>query len=117
MKLECHSDHEDCESALPLLSERACNVPVGLEVEGVKMKTTEKLVVPLERFSAEQIEQLRGLVGEVWIWNQNLNFGKLRFEKIRISDQMVSSRASQGCFAHLSLALISYSSLILSFPF
>lgn len=95
-------------------------MPMGLEVEGVKMKTTEKLVVPLERFSAEQIEQLRGLVGEVWIWNQNLNFGKLRFEKnqdLRSNGEFTSfSRmfcTSESC-AHLLLFFDSLFSFLIA---
>jgi len=48
-----------------LLSTRRDNVDHGLEIERVKMEPLRKLVIPFKVFSQSELEQLRGLVGEV----------------------------------------------------
>ena len=56
------------ESFSLFLSRRKSNVEAELEHEGVRMEPLRKLVLHLNRFTEDRLEECRSLVGEVVDW-------------------------------------------------
>jgi len=53
------------EELLDYLKLRRENVDAGLEVEGIKFQSLNKLIIKFEHLSTEYTEECRGLVGEL----------------------------------------------------